>query len=368
LHLDGQELRGRVHTEHPHARDVPSSEVSGAATRRHLRLAKALAFSSGAGMVAWNKFASLWLLSIGVTPAQTGTLKSVGLIAKALAQPLWAALVDMRVFGLVHPSLGVVSNHLAAICSTVFSLITMEILRRFGPTVSFLHILLLRTIWAFANSGGMLVDAMVVQMSHGTDEGYGKQRLWGSISWGCMSLLAGILIDLRGLDFLFTYTWIARTVLMLVVVVAIAETLRVNSGGQDDDKFSGDEEEDDTTVPQGRIEDEHAEIRQHDVGGAMEYVKRLRSLITQQPIVGILLAANLVQGVVFVICEHIVSIQMDRDFALSKTVNGLTNTLAIVTIVPCFYYSSALIHRYAPISPPPGIVLLCTFSLTAERV
>ena len=33
-----------------------------------LRLAKALSFSSGAGMVAWNKFASLWLLSVGLTP------------------------------------------------------------------------------------------------------------------------------------------------------------------------------------------------------------------------------------------------------------------------------------------------------------
>ena len=33
-----------------------------------LRLAKALSFSSGAGMVAWNKFSSLWLLSVGLTP------------------------------------------------------------------------------------------------------------------------------------------------------------------------------------------------------------------------------------------------------------------------------------------------------------
>ena len=33
-----------------------------------LRLAKALSFSSGAGMVAWNKFSSLWLLSVGFTP------------------------------------------------------------------------------------------------------------------------------------------------------------------------------------------------------------------------------------------------------------------------------------------------------------
>ncbi|KAJ1488536.1 hypothetical protein T484DRAFT_1782720 [Baffinella frigidus] len=63
------------------------------------RLAKVLSFSSGAGMVAWNKFASLWLLSIGITPAQTGTLKSVGLIAKAISQPVWAALVDVRICG-----------------------------------------------------------------------------------------------------------------------------------------------------------------------------------------------------------------------------------------------------------------------------
>ncbi|KAJ1466265.1 hypothetical protein T484DRAFT_1862134 [Baffinella frigidus] len=50
------------------------------------------------------------------------------------------------------------------------NLLVMEVLRRWGPSATFSSILLLRTVWAFANSGGMLVDAMVVQMAH---------RWWG---------------------------------------------------------------------------------------------------------------------------------------------------------------------------------------------
>ena len=38
------------------------------AVRTRLRIAKLLSFTSGAGMVAWNKFASLWLLSVGLSP------------------------------------------------------------------------------------------------------------------------------------------------------------------------------------------------------------------------------------------------------------------------------------------------------------
>jgi len=35
----------------------------------------------------------------------------------------------------------------------------------------------------------------VVYVVPKTKEGFGKQRLWGSIAWGSMSLFAGVLID-----------------------------------------------------------------------------------------------------------------------------------------------------------------------------
>ena len=164
-----------------------------------LRVAKALSFFSGAGMVAWNKFSSLWLLSVGLSPAQVGLLKTAGLVAKSICQPVWALLADMRVPARLHPALAPVSLHVIALCSGLLSLVLMEVLHLTAAGMGFTGILVVRTAWATVNSGSQLTDALVAHMSHKTKEGFGRQRLWGSVAWGSMSLLAGQLIDVYGL-------------------------------------------------------------------------------------------------------------------------------------------------------------------------
>ncbi len=42
------------------------------------------------------------------------------------------------------------------------------------------------TLFAVFNCCSVLVDCMVAQLSHRTKEGYGKQRLWGSVAWGLL--------------------------------------------------------------------------------------------------------------------------------------------------------------------------------------
>lgn len=49
---------------------------------------------------------------------------------------------------------------------------------------------------------------MVARLSYKSKEGYGKQRLWGAVAWGGMSLLCGMMIDVGGLEMVFTYTWV----------------------------------------------------------------------------------------------------------------------------------------------------------------
>ena len=60
----------------------------------------------------------------------------------------------------------------------------MEVLHQTAGKASFTMVALVRTVWACLNSGNTLVDAMVVQMAHRSREGYGKQRLWGSVAMG----------------------------------------------------------------------------------------------------------------------------------------------------------------------------------------
>ena len=196
-----------------------------------LRVAKALSFFSGAGMVAWNKFSSLWLLSVGLSPAQVGLLKTAGLVAKSICQPVWALLADMRVPARLYPALAPVSLHVIALCSGLLSLVLMEVLHLTAAGMGFTGILLVRTAWATVNSGSQLTDALVAHMSHKTKEGFGRQRLWGSIAWGGMSLVAGQLIDAYGLDALFGYTFVARSAMMACTVFAMRRVVAARDAG-----------------------------------------------------------------------------------------------------------------------------------------
>ena len=48
----------------------------------------------------------------------------------------------------------------------------------------------------------------------------------GSIAWGSMSLVAGALMDKFGLDALYTYTFLARSVMMLCILLAMLKTMQ----------------------------------------------------------------------------------------------------------------------------------------------
>lgn len=172
-------------------------------------------------MVAWNKFSVIWFMSVGLTPQQAGALKSLGQLCKLFAQPAWAALADMHVLAKCHRVFEHTHMHLLAVCkpppsplrkalplppappslflnphpspqtknavSLLLSMVMMEILHRTAGKASFTVVALVRTVWACLNSGNILVDAMVVQMAQRTREGYGKQRMWGSVAMGVMT-------------------------------------------------------------------------------------------------------------------------------------------------------------------------------------
>jgi len=296
------------------------------ASRERLKLAKAISFASGAGMVAWNKFASLWLLSIGLTPTEVGVLKSAGLVSKSVCQPMWAIMSDMKLPALIHPALAPVSLHFVAICSCVLSLLLMEVLRQSAGRMAFQGILIVRTCWAMANSGSQLTDALVAQMSHKTKEGFGKQRLWGSIAWGSMSLLAGLLIDRYGLDVLFTYTFVARTIMIICTLVAMRKVQEACEGG--------------TLV----MVDPNPK-KDGRVSGA-ELLRRIVPLLRERAQLSVLLAVVLLHGFVMVICENVVSMQIEREFKLSRALNGLSSTVALIASVPTYFHSKAIIEEH----------------------
>ena len=58
------------------------------------RDAKALSFAYNASNVTWNRFCNMWLLKCGFSPREVGAMKSMSLVGKFFAQPIWAATAD----------------------------------------------------------------------------------------------------------------------------------------------------------------------------------------------------------------------------------------------------------------------------------
>ena len=56
--------------------------------------AKLLSFSYSASGVSWNRFCNVWLLKSGFSPREVGLMKSLSLVGKFVAQPVWAGTAD----------------------------------------------------------------------------------------------------------------------------------------------------------------------------------------------------------------------------------------------------------------------------------
>ena len=56
--------------------------------------AKVLNFAYSASGVSWNRFCNMWLLQCGFSPREVGLMKSLSLLGKLVAQPVWAGTAD----------------------------------------------------------------------------------------------------------------------------------------------------------------------------------------------------------------------------------------------------------------------------------
>lgn len=218
-------------------------------TTRH---AKILSFGYSASSVAWNRFASLWLLKCGYLPRQVGAMKSLSLFGKLIAQPLWAGTADagnpvvVLVLSLVLSSatleairwgtrddfeersdhhhnlwslLGLSSSskershHAAAVQATLSSS---------RPWTVYWRVAALRVARSASSAASPVADAMVLSLARDGGEAWGRQRFWGSASWGIGSMLVGAIIDKLGLEAgLFGLSHLMSICLLLFLIVRV---------------------------------------------------------------------------------------------------------------------------------------------------
>eukprot|EP00808_Paulinella_micropora_P015880 g2713.t1 len=144
-------------------------------------------------------FQALFFQSRGLSSSQIGLLAFLAPIARMLGSPLFALLADIS-----QQHRLVLTVLLLASAFTRWMQVMVP--ARMGPIMLW-YILAEFTIAAVIP----FVDSAAIKMLGSHRQGlYGRQRLWGSVGWGFISLLMGALMDaedgsLAAIDLLFTF-------------------------------------------------------------------------------------------------------------------------------------------------------------------
>ena len=268
--------------------------------------------------------------------AANGTLRAVGLLAKFFASPSWAAAVDAG--GGRDPTFLLVISVLSCCC-------LLDLYRRPAILGTFGLLLTLKTLRSALNGQGTLVDVTLLRTVDGKVNvgGYGSQRLWGSLAWGCGSYVIGHLIDVWGFDVIFYWTYFFSALLLVLVYLkprSLAD--RIRRGNQLSSHGSSQVEDEETC--QGK----NSNLRSTKSSTAEVLTSFLRIVAgTGGPVsYRSFLLMVLQLGFSLSLVEHFMLVQLKKEFGCSTSFMGQLTLVGVVTQLPLFYFSTQLIKAF----------------------
>ncbi len=142
---------------------------------------------------AWaciTPFFVLYLQSLGFSGAQIGILTGIGPLIGLAAKPFWAGYADAT------------NRHRLVLYLSVGAAVALNAI--FPFLRSFSLILGVQILMAVLSSHTLpMVDSAAIHMMGSNRDRYGSVRLWGTVSWGIVSALAGFVLDRLGLVSMF---------------------------------------------------------------------------------------------------------------------------------------------------------------------
>mmetsp|Transcript_24860 Transcript_24860/g.74570 ORF Transcript_24860/g.74570 Transcript_24860/m.74570 type:complete len:473 (+) Transcript_24860:108-1526(+) len=287
--------------------------------------AKLLSFAYSASGVSWNRFCNLWLLKSGFSPREVGAMKSLSLAGKLLAQPLWAGSADV----------GSPPRVLAV--SVAASAASLELLRRGtrqgflarhakGGHQSFRFVAALRVMRSTSSAASPVADAMVLALASESGQSWGRQRFWGSASWGLGSLAAGALIDRAGLELgLFGSCHLCSLALLLLIALRLLPAWPRESRGGDEEAQTGTPSRSKKRTPR-------------NLGAVVSH--GLVALKRSAPL-RLALATAVAHGTAVVVVESVLYMQLESELGVSRTMNGMATAVATASSFPFFWHARA---------------------------
>lgn len=326
-----------------------------------LALAKVLYFSTGLASVGWNRFQNLYFLNMGIPPGQIGELKSIGLALKFIGEPFWCFIAD-----LTDPKIVFILSLFASIGS-------LEILRN-TENVTYWTVIFVKLVRTATAPQATLTIMASMELIKGTQEGYGQQRLYGSLAWGIGAYVVGILIDKYGTNSMFYFTYFFQIVSLAIVLKYLPT--RTTSIMSREDKNSNESlhgVSSSSTSPSvgGGGKSAHATstlgmVIELCTSGMMKlniYMQELRQFFRNR-CCRVILVNALIYGIVMQVCDTYMYIAVEEDYHASKAYSGLLVMASTLSCIPIFYYSKKVILLYGH----SNMILVSHLTLTLRLV
>lgn len=301
----------------------------------NLILAKAIFFSNSLSSVGWNRFQNNFYLENGMTSYEIGSLKSFGLILKVIGEPFWSFVAD------------VTDPKAVFVLSMLVQIFSMEMLRRAHP-LTYNIVLSVKILRTLTSLSGTLTSTASFKLTDGSNEGYGQQRMFGSLAWGLGAFLSGFLIDAFGMDalFFFTYMFILSNFVLVMVGYPSKKSDQSNS------KFP--------LRPRASIFD----LLQT---GVTQYYSEMKQFFGSAPCRAVLINA-FGYGAVMTVIDTFLYISLEKDFHASRSYSGCCTAASILSCLPIFWYSDYLISTYGHFNMILVAQLTCVWRLIAYAV
>lgn len=340
---------------------------------RKLVLAKSLFFATAMAGVGWQRFQNIFYLQQGMTPVQIGELKSLGLLLKFVGEPFWCLVADLTDMKVVF-----------ALC-ILMQVGTMEILRLTHP-LTFQTLLLVKVLRTTTAPAATFTTMASFKLTEGSKEGYGQQRLFGSLAWGLGAFAAGYCIDTYGMESIFFYTYFFNALAFIIIILALPSpanaltmlmyrkclaglgmrpaALALSSSSSAAAKKgaaasagagggAGDGDDHDSlalltpapSTPAVAFTGAALSMAQASWGGLQSYMRMVTQFTSSAPC-RLILTNSLCYGVVMQVPDTYLFISLEKDFHASKSYSGFCTTVSIVACLPLFWYSQLLISKY----------------------
>jgi MFS transporter, PPP family, 3-phenylpropionic acid transporter len=295
-----------------------------------LLFAKVLFFTTALSTVGWTRFQNNVLLNRGISARDVGILKGVGLLFKLIGELACATVADkhdpFRVF------------IVCAVCQAY----TLECIRS-SSTLSFNYVLFIKFLRGITACLPTLTNTLSVALTAGTKEGYGQQRVYGSLAWGVGALSTGLLIDNYGTDIMFFFAYFFYTTSALLMFVG-SRQLKLSHAGAG------------APLSPRTIKTAAVESRDGSTGlfahAALETVRLTNQLrdslqkLLLSDVLKHLLMNILAYGVVMSAVDSVIFTSLIKDYHTSASFGGMYTGVGVLSCLPAFYLSTALIEKH----------------------